>query len=94
MRKENHVHLFVCLFQSYNDYMRDYHHNVGPPAPWQSLVCSFATTVLSQTDHDQKCSEQEFTGVFKKYVDVYPIFWTIICVLLEDTPTTFTIILL
>uniref|UniRef100_A0A8C3FZ16 YTH domain-containing family protein n=1 Tax=Cyclopterus lumpus TaxID=8103 RepID=A0A8C3FZ16_CYCLU len=26
------------LFQSYNDYMRDYHHSVGPPAPWQTLA--------------------------------------------------------
>lgn len=28
----------VSLLQSYNDYMRDYHHSVGPPAPWQTLV--------------------------------------------------------
>lgn len=28
----------VLLSQSYNDYMRDYHHNVGPPAPWQTLA--------------------------------------------------------
>uniref|UniRef100_A0A3Q0SRX9 YTH domain-containing family protein n=1 Tax=Amphilophus citrinellus TaxID=61819 RepID=A0A3Q0SRX9_AMPCI len=35
------LYLFVCLcflFQSYNEYMRDYHHSVGPPAPWQTLV--------------------------------------------------------
>ncbi|XP_020492591.3 YTH domain-containing protein 1 [Labrus bergylta] len=28
----------VFLNGSYNDYMRDYHHNVGPPAPWQTLA--------------------------------------------------------
>ncbi|KAM9306842.1 YTH domain-containing protein 1 [Pholidichthys leucotaenia] len=28
----------VFLNGSYNDYMRDYHHNVGPPAPWQPLA--------------------------------------------------------
>ncbi|XP_037835340.1 YTH domain-containing protein 1 isoform X2 [Kryptolebias marmoratus] len=28
----------VFLNGSYNDYMRDYHHSVGPPAPWQTLA--------------------------------------------------------
>ncbi|KAM3873997.1 YTH domain-containing protein 1 [Diretmus argenteus] len=28
----------VFLNGSYNDYMRDYHHGVGPPAPWQALA--------------------------------------------------------
>ncbi|XP_056875044.1 YTH domain-containing protein 1 [Takifugu flavidus] len=28
----------VFLNGSYNDYMRDYHHNIGPPAPWQTLA--------------------------------------------------------
>lgn len=33
----------VFLCQSYNDYMRDYHHNVGPPAPWQTLASTSLT---------------------------------------------------
>ncbi|KAM7368485.1 hypothetical protein PAMP_012827 [Pampus punctatissimus] len=28
----------VFLNGSYNDYMRDYHHSVGPAAPWQTLA--------------------------------------------------------
>ncbi|XP_039470784.1 YTH domain-containing protein 1 isoform X2 [Oreochromis aureus] len=28
----------VFLNGSYNEYMRDYHHSVGPPAPWQTLA--------------------------------------------------------
>ncbi|XP_033831871.1 YTH domain-containing protein 1 [Periophthalmus magnuspinnatus] len=28
----------VFMNGSYGDYMRDYHHSVGPPAPWQTLA--------------------------------------------------------
>ncbi|XP_075885124.1 YTH domain-containing protein 1 [Nelusetta ayraudi] len=37
-RRFSNVRRDVFLNGSYNDYMRDYHHNVGPPAPWQSLA--------------------------------------------------------
>lgn len=42
----------LLVFQSYNDYMRDYHHNVGPPAPWQTLVglCSSSSSGLAVID--------------------------------------------
>uniref|UniRef100_A0AAY3ZXB6 YTH domain-containing family protein n=1 Tax=Denticeps clupeoides TaxID=299321 RepID=A0AAY3ZXB6_9TELE len=26
------------IFQSYNDYMREFHHNIGPPPPWQGMA--------------------------------------------------------
>lgn len=50
------VYLNVYSSQSYNDYMRDYHHNVGPPAPWQTLVClrsywSFYLLIALLFDH-------------------------------------------
>ncbi|XP_068560803.1 YTH domain-containing protein 1 isoform X2 [Cebidichthys violaceus] len=37
-RRFSSVRRDVFLNGSYNDYMRDYHHNVGPPAPWQTLA--------------------------------------------------------
>lgn len=37
----------LFVFQSYNDYMRDYHHNVGPPAPWQTLVGLFDLSLMA-----------------------------------------------
>uniref|UniRef100_A0AAY5EQ52 YTH domain-containing family protein n=1 Tax=Electrophorus electricus TaxID=8005 RepID=A0AAY5EQ52_ELEEL len=27
-----------CPLQSYNDYMREFHHNIGPPPPWQGMA--------------------------------------------------------
>ncbi|XP_040014219.1 YTH domain-containing protein 1 isoform X2 [Xiphias gladius] len=36
-RRFSSVRRDVFLNGSYNDYMRDYHHSVGPPAPWQTL---------------------------------------------------------
>ncbi|KAM4527133.1 YTH domain-containing protein 1 isoform 2-T2 [Odontesthes bonariensis] len=37
-RRFSSVRRDVFLNGSYNDYMRDYHHSVGPPAPWQTLA--------------------------------------------------------
>ncbi|KAK2818477.1 hypothetical protein Q5P01_024038 [Channa striata] len=37
-RRFSNVRREVFLNGSYNDYMRDYHHSVGPPAPWQTLA--------------------------------------------------------
>uniref|UniRef100_A0A8P4G754 YTH domain-containing family protein n=1 Tax=Dicentrarchus labrax TaxID=13489 RepID=A0A8P4G754_DICLA len=37
-RRFSNVRRDVFLNGSYNDYMRDYHHSVGPPAPWQTLA--------------------------------------------------------
>ncbi|XP_029025192.1 YTH domain-containing protein 1 isoform X2 [Betta splendens] len=37
-RRFSSVRRDVFLNGSYNDYMRDYHHTVGPPAPWQTLA--------------------------------------------------------
>ncbi|XP_029371545.1 YTH domain-containing protein 1 isoform X3 [Echeneis naucrates] len=37
-RRFSSVRRDVFLNGSYSDYMRDYHHSVGPPAPWQTLA--------------------------------------------------------
>ncbi|KAF0021518.1 hypothetical protein F2P81_026229 [Scophthalmus maximus] len=37
-RRFSSVRRDVFLNGTYNDYMRDYHHSVGPPGPWQTLV--------------------------------------------------------
>ncbi|XP_061655203.1 YTH domain-containing protein 1 isoform X1 [Phyllopteryx taeniolatus] len=37
-RRFSNVRRDVFLNGSYTDYMRDYHHNVGPPPPWQTLA--------------------------------------------------------
>ncbi|XP_068191148.1 YTH domain-containing protein 1 isoform X2 [Antennarius striatus] len=37
-RRFSSVRRDVFLNGSYNDYVRDYHHSVGPPAPWQTLA--------------------------------------------------------
>ncbi|XP_056146855.1 YTH domain-containing protein 1 isoform X2 [Lampris incognitus] len=37
-RRFSSVRRDVFLNGSYNDYIRDYHHGVGPPAPWQALA--------------------------------------------------------
>ncbi|XP_040053323.2 YTH domain-containing protein 1 isoform X1 [Gasterosteus aculeatus] len=40
-RRFSNVRRDVFLNGSYNDYMRDYHHSVGPPAPWQTLQATY-----------------------------------------------------
>uniref|UniRef100_A0A8D3DIF8 YTH domain-containing family protein n=1 Tax=Scophthalmus maximus TaxID=52904 RepID=A0A8D3DIF8_SCOMX len=37
-RRFSSVRRDVFLNGTYNDYMRDYHHSVGPPGPWQTLA--------------------------------------------------------
>ncbi|XP_034048639.1 YTH domain-containing protein 1 isoform X3 [Thalassophryne amazonica] len=37
-RRFSNVRRDAFLNGSYNEYIRDYHHNVGPPAPWQTMA--------------------------------------------------------
>uniref|UniRef100_G3PS49 YTH domain-containing family protein n=1 Tax=Gasterosteus aculeatus TaxID=69293 RepID=G3PS49_GASAC len=71
----------VFLNGSYNDYMRDYHHSVGPPAPWQTLATY--PGVEQPPPHHNKYYQDNFTRAFTSSpVSLLCTLCTLLCTLL------------